>query len=206
MISTPKILRRVYKNAIWSVEQFPDQIYLSYDDGPHPETTIELLELLDEYEAKAHFFLIGKNAERYPDLFSEYQKRGHLVGNHSYSHLNGLKASKTDYLKDIEQCNSIFQSPFFRPPYGRMNPSFCQEIEQKYQIVMWDVLSMDFKLKSAKACFQNIKKRTKGGSIILMHENDKSKNIVLELTKMTLDYCAEKKWKCSLLKSNKPLL
>ena len=70
---------------------------------------------------------------------------------------------------------------------------------------MWDVLTMDFELKNAKACLQNIKKKAKDGSIIVMHENEKSKDIILELTKMTLEYCKEKNWKCSLLNSNKPL-
>jgi len=200
MISTPKIFRRIYKNAIWSIEESTDQIYLTYDDGPHPDTTLPRLNLLDEFGAKANFFLIGKNAKRYPDLIREYQSRGHLIGNHSFSHLNGLKSKKRDYLEDIERCNTVFKSSFFRPPYGRMKPNFCTEIERNYQIIMWDVLSMDFHLKSAKACFQNIRNKAKPGSLIVMHENEKSKDIVIELTKMTLDYCAEKKWKYALFK------
>ena len=199
MISAPQFFRRIYKNAIWSVEQSPDQIFLTYDDGPHPEITLPLLDLLDEYNAKATFFLIGKHAEKYPDLLKEYQVRGHTIGNHSFSHCNGLQRSKANYLEDIEACNQVFKSPYFRPPYGRMNPMLCKEIEKNYQIVMWDVLSMDYKLKTAKSCFQNIQKKAKGGSIIVMHENEKSKNIVLELTRMTLEFCAEKKWKCSVI-------
>ena len=96
------------------------EIFLTFDDGPSPEVTPFVLDALRQAQAKALFFVAGQNAERYSELFNRIKNEGHIIGNHGYAHLNGLKTNTKTYLNDIEQGHQIIQSPLFRPPYGKL--------------------------------------------------------------------------------------
>lgn len=93
-------------------------LYLTFDDGPEPNITEFILNELHEHNIKATFFCCGSNIEKYPDLFQQIQEKGHLLGNHTYSHVNGLKISYKDYVDDIAGCEKHVANNIFRPPWG----------------------------------------------------------------------------------------
>lgn len=150
-------------------------IYLTFDDGPCKKLTPFILDELKKYEAKATFFYLGSQIKKYPLLHERCVEENHKIGNHTYSHPNGWKTKNEDYFEDIEKANKLINSKLFRPPYGRIKPSQIKFLKQDYKIIMWDVLSWDFDPNiSAEECFYNIINNTKEGSIVVLHENEKS--------------------------------
>ncbi len=118
----PVWIRKLFPGLIWTIPNDNNEIYLTFDDGPDPEVTPWVLDLLAKYDAKATFFCLGRNVERYPEIFKRILCEGHAVGNHSYSHLDGWRTGKKRYVRDIERAAKLIQSFLFRPPYGRIRP------------------------------------------------------------------------------------
>lgn len=177
---------------IWNISN-SKKIHLTFDDGPTPIITEKVLEILDTYKIKATFFTIGRNVERHPDIFKEIKKRGHAVGNHTYSHLNGWKTKYKEYVDDVELANLGMQSKLFRPAYGKIKPMQLRNIYKQYKIIMWDVLSGDYSsLITKEDCFNNIKKYTKEGSIIVFHDSIKASEKLLYALPKTIEYFLNK--------------
>ncbi len=151
-------------------------VYLTFDDGPTPGITNWVLDQLQEFEAKATFFLLGKNALSFPELAEKIKSRGHSTGNHTHHHLNGWQSDKRVYLKDIERCSQVVSSRLFRPPYGRLKSSQARTIRKKgYSIVMWSILSGDFDTSvSGVHCAKNVIDRLKPGAIVVFHDSEKA--------------------------------
>lgn len=187
------ILQMLFPSLIWNLPSKEKVIYITFDDGPHPELTPFILQELDNYNAKATFFLLGKEVDSHPSIYKDILQRNHSVGNHTYSHLNGWATKNSEYFSDIEKCHSIMNSKLFRPPFGRIKPSQIRHLKKAFKIVMWDVLSWDFhKNTSAEKCFKIVKEKTKNGSIIVFHENDKAiKNVKYCLPKMLEHFSKE---------------
>ena len=183
----------LFPSLIWNLPSKEKVIYITFDDGPHPELTPFILQELDNYNAKATFFLLGKEVDSHPSIYKDILQRNHSVGNHTYSHLNGWATKNSEYFSDIEKCHSIMNSKLFRPPFGRIKPSQIRHLKKAFKIVMWDVLSWDFhKNTSAEKCFKIVKEKTKNGSIIVFHENDKAiKNVKYCLPKMLEHFSKE---------------
>jgi len=118
-------------------------MYLTFDDGPIPDVTPWVIDVLDKFDAKASFFCVGENVSKYPDIFHKLQAAGHTIGNHTYNHLSGWATDNASYLKNVRKGALITGSKLFRPPYGRIKPSQMKFIKSHYQVVMWDVLSGD---------------------------------------------------------------
>jgi peptidoglycan/xylan/chitin deacetylase (PgdA/CDA1 family) len=174
-IKTPEILKRIYPNQTWSYPTSEKKIYLTFDDGPTPNITGWVLEQLKTYRAKATFFLVGQNAERYPQIVSAIRREGHSIGNHTYRHLNGWMIATKPYMKDILKCNELLQSKLFRPPYGRIKRTQTRMMMNRYRVIMWDVLSGDFDPAiTGKKCLQNVIENTKPGSIVVFHDSMKA--------------------------------
>jgi peptidoglycan/xylan/chitin deacetylase (PgdA/CDA1 family) len=176
---TPAWLRWCYPKRIWQIETIEPVLYLTFDDGPHHTATPFVLDTLARYNAKATFFCIGKNVERYPDLYQRLREEGHQVGNHTHHHVNGWKTSVDSYLAEIEKASQYITSSLFRPPYGRITSKQAAALSQKnrgeYKIVMWDLLSGDFDTRlSGEDCLSICKKRLSPGSIIVMHDSEKA--------------------------------
>lgn len=167
----PVWIRKLFPGLIWTIPNDNNEIYLTFDDGPDPEVTPWVLDLLAKYDAKATFFCLGRNVERYPEIFKRILCEGHAVGNHSYSHLDGWRTGKKRYVRDIERAAKLIQSSLFRPPYGRIRPLQIKALKEKYQIVMWDFMSGDFVKRETKGnCLKNIEKFCRSGSIVVFHD------------------------------------
>lgn len=170
-------------------------IYLTFDDGPTPETTEWILDLLNKENIKATFFCIGNNIKKHPEIFNKVIKEGHSVGNHTFNHLKGWKTLTKKYIENVDLCNEIIQkssiinncqSSIFRPPYGKIKPIQSKLIRRKgFKIIMWDVLSKDYDSSISKeCCLQNVTKNTQSGSIIVFHDSIKaSTNLKFALPK-----------------------
>ena len=178
-IKTPFWLRLIYRSCIWRKPTEDKVLYLSFDDGPHPEATPFVLEQLAIYNAKASFFCIGKNVQLYPEIYAAIITAGHTVGNHTQNHMNGWENKTDHYIADIQKASKLIHSNLFRPPYGRI--SFAQikalrlHPSLPQQIVMWDVLSGDFdKTITGEQCAQNVIQHAGPGSIIVFHDSAKA--------------------------------
>ncbi|HXC03630.1 MAG TPA: polysaccharide deacetylase family protein [Bacteroidia bacterium] len=175
LVRPPVLLKKFYPALLWRVDTKEKNIYLTFDDGPHPEITPWVLEELKRAEAKAVFFCVGDNAERYPEICSRILSEGHLCGNHTQNHLNGWNSDSAVYLRNVASCSHTVHSPLFRPPYGRMKKTQAKRLVKHYRIVMWDVLSGDFdRNTSADKCLENTLHYSRPGSIVVFHDSLKA--------------------------------
>lgn len=194
---TPRLAKLLFSNYTWDIKTDRKELYLTFDDGPTPETTEFILDRLSIYNAKATFFCIGQNIERHPEIFQKSIEVGHTIGNHTYSHKNGWQTNLKDYLTEVEKCqktienySNIKASPYFRPPYGKITLSQSNTLRKRgYKIVMWDVISFDWqKTIEPERCFEKVKTNSEPGSIIVFHDSLKaSKNMKYALPKV-LEY------------------
>lgn len=202
-IKTPEILKRLYPRQVWSLPETRKEIFLTFDDGPTPSITDWTLKELKKFGAKATFFLVGQNAEKYPDLIEAIRKEGHSIGNHTYKHLNGWSTNTNAYIKDILRCHEIVDSKLFRPPYGRITKSQTSIMLNRYQVVMWDVLSGDFDQTITKErCLKNVLNHTQAGSIIVFHDSVKAADRMQYALPRVLEYYAKKGFAFSPLSIN----
>lgn len=172
-----KILRTLYPNWIWSIRSKEKKIYLSFDDGPHPEITPWVLDELKRYNAKASFFCIGKNVAQHPEIYQRILTEGHRTGNHTMHHLNGWKTNTAAYFNDILEAGKYIDSKLFRPPYGKLTRFQGKALrEAGYEIIMWSLLSADFDTQlSPSDCWELVRKNYQPGSIIVFHDSEKAK-------------------------------
>ncbi len=174
LIKTPWWLKMLYRRCIWQMPRGSKTIYLTFDDGPHPEVTPFVLEQLRKHGAKATFFCIGKNVEAYPDVYQRIISEGHSVGNHTQNHLNGWSNGDDVYLENIRQAATHISSSLFRPPYGRIRLSQLRKMSG-YKVIMWSVLSGDFDISIDGArCLTNVLRYTSDGSVVVFHDSEKA--------------------------------
>lgn len=175
-VKTPKFIQFFFPSIVWKKENSQKNIWLTFDDGPSPKVTCFILKILKEEQIKATFFVIGKNIKKHPKLLDDIINEGHIVANHSYSHINGWKSNNTTYYNDIEKCQKFIPSnKLFRPPYGKISPLQIRHLKKKYAIILWDVLSWDFSSKNTPEKIKDsVLKNTVEGSIIVFHNNQKS--------------------------------
>lgn len=172
----PRIYRALYPDTLWCLPDNNEKVvYLTFDDGPIPGITPWVLDLLDKYHVKATFFCVGDNVKKYPHIYNMILERGHRTGNHTFNHLQGLKTTGQSYLENVEQAARFISSELFRPPHGHLKLSQYRQLNEKYKIVMWDVVSRDYsKWQSPERVFKNVKKYTRNGSIIVFHDSLKA--------------------------------
>jgi peptidoglycan-N-acetylglucosamine deacetylase len=179
-VKTPWIVKKVFPSYIWNMPVCKKDIYLTFDDGPHPEITLFVLEELEKYNAKASFFCVGNNVELYPNIYRQIIEKGHSVGNHSYSHPNGWETPAEKYLEDVRAASGFIETNLFRPPYGRIKNKQAQGLKKamnrgSVKLIMWDVLSLDFDTSfSPTECLNNVMKNTSNGSIVVFHDSEKA--------------------------------
>lgn len=181
----PLFYRMLYPETFWRIPGKVKRVYLTFDDGPIPQVTPWVLDLLDYYQVKATFFCVGDNVARSPELYAEILHRGHHTGNHTMNHIQGIHYSPADYYDNVEQANKLISSPLFRPPHGHMKPGQVRVIKNSYRIIMWDVVTRDYSKKlSGEQVLSIVKKYTRNGSIIVFHDSIKAeKNLHYALPK-----------------------
>jgi len=174
-LSPPKFLTRFFPNLIWCIPDETEAVFLTFDDGPTKDLTPWVLDQLKKYDAKATFFCLGKNVEMNPEIFERIKAEGHVIGNHTYSHLKGWETHTAQYVQDVDFANGLLKSKLFRPPYGRIKPSQFKILKQRYKIIMWDVLSMDYsKRVSPRRVVNNVNNHLHPGAIIVFHDSKKA--------------------------------
>ncbi len=172
---TPDLLKSFYSDLVWSIPSNEKTIYLTFDDGPVPEATPFVLDVMKDFGAKATFFCIGDNVRKHPEIFERIIRDGHCVGNHSMNHLNGWNHGDFGYLKNVLEAARFIPENLFRPPYGKITRSQAVALRQRYSIIMWDVLSGDFDVRiSGEKCLENVTKNVVSGSIVVFHDSIKA--------------------------------
>ena len=178
-IKIPWIVKKFFASYIWNIPGNEKEVYLTFDDGPHPIITPWVLEELKKYNAYATFFCIGKNVEQYKETYNSILEAGHSTGNHTFNHLNGWQTEDDKYLKDILDASHLIHSNLFRPPYGKIKLRQARKIsdafDNRIKIIMWDTLSGDFDNNyTAQQCVQNVIENVREGSIIVFHDSEKA--------------------------------
>jgi polysaccharide deacetylase len=173
----PLAYRILFPEALWRIKRRGAKVvYLTFDDGPIPEVTPWVLDLLDKYGIKATFFLVGDNVRRSPELFEEIKRRGHSYGNHTMHHLQGMKVSSLRYMRDITEADSLIDSTLFRPPHGILRWAQAAAIKNHYNIVMYDLVTRDYSKKlTPERVLENVKRYVRNGSIIVFHDSLKAR-------------------------------
>lgn len=194
VVKTPWWLRKMYSSALtWKIPAEENEIFLTFDDGPHPTITPFVLDQLRKYNAKATFFCIGRNVQQYQQVFRHILDEGHTIGNHTHNHLNGRKTSDAEYFENIMLAKKHIDSHLFRPPYGRITGFQIQQLQPLFKIMMWDVLSGDFDVNlSPQKCLQNVVSHTKAGSVIVFHDSQKAFPRLEYALPKALEFFAEK--------------
>tara|TARA_B100000795_G_scaffold34831_1_gene22983 strand:+ start:27536 stop:28153 length:618 start_codon:yes stop_codon:yes gene_type:complete len=187
IVSLPDSAQKLFPGVVFSGDRTINKVYLTFDDGPIPEVTLPILDLLKKHKAVATFFEVGENVLKNPTVHQRILDEGHMVANHTYNHLSGWKTKSKEYLSNIETANGLIKSAYFRPPYGRMTPKQFKRLKVAgYKVVYWDILSKDYdKTVTPEECLDNVVNNLQKGSIILMHDSLKAeKNVLMALPKV----------------------
>ena len=176
IIEQPAIfLRWLYPRATWRMDRHEKAVYLTFDDGPIPEATPFILEVLAKYDIKATFFMVGDNVRKYPEVFRQVVEAGHRIGNHTFNHIGGFKHTISSYSDNAEKANEYLHTNLFRPPHGWMRWDQYAWLGRKYRIVMWDLVTRDYsKWMTAEGVVNNVKRYARNGSIITFHDSLRS--------------------------------
>jgi peptidoglycan-N-acetylglucosamine deacetylase len=188
---------------LWQVKTVDKAVYLTFDDGPIPELTGEILEILEKFDARATFFCVGENVKRYPDIYSLILEKGHTVGNHTHHHLKGWSTNYNEYMEDIREAGKYIESGLFRPPYGLMSYRQAKALSKEYQIVMWSVLTKDYDPEvSREECLEIALQGVRPGSIIVFHDNIKAREKVLYALPKLLEHLEKEGYRAEKMEVN----
>lgn len=193
LVRMPRLLMRRFPEITWEINTGRPALFLTFDDGPTPGITSEVLSILARFKARATFFCIGRNAERHPEIYRQLLVNGHVTGNHTYSHLKGWYTPDQEYFDDIRLAAQFVPSSLYRPAYGMITPRQLRYLKQHYRVVMWDVMSYDFaRQTSPEKCLRNVVRWSKAGSVIVFHDSMKASENLLYALPRVLEYFAEK--------------
>ena len=157
----PFFYRLLFPGAIWKKPGKKKCVYLTFDDGPIPEVTPWVLDILDKYDVKATFFMVGDNVRKHPDIFRMVVERGHSVGNHTFNHIQGLRYLTRNYLKNVEKASEL----------------------------MLDVVTRDYNsVLSPEQVLNNVKRYTRNGSIIVFHDSLKAEKNMREAMPKAIEW------------------
>lgn len=185
----PFFYRLLFPGAIWRKPEKKKCVYLTFDDGPIPEVTPWVLDILDKYNVKATFFMVGDNVRKHPDIFRMVVERGHSVGNHTFNHIQGLRYLTRNYLKNVEKASELINTSLFRPPHGHMRIPQTLFLQRKYKIIMWDVVTRDYNSAlSPEQVLNNVKRYTRNGSIIVFHDSLKAEKNMREAMPKAIEW------------------
>ena len=186
------ILSKIYPKGIFRRNPEEHSVYLTFDDGPIPEVTPWVLDILDKYGIKATFFVVGDNVRKHPDIFKMVTERGHHIGNHTFNHVRGMRMRNHDYIENVHKCDSLISTRLFRPPHGVLRRWTYRYMKNDYDIVFYDVITRDYngKLKPEKV-LDIVKKYTRNGSIIVFHDSLRSEKNLREVLPKAIEWLKE---------------
>ena len=189
MRQIPDFIKLMWRTPVWRINPSEKVIYLTFDDGPNPEVTPRVLDILDEFEAKATFFCVGENVMKYPEIFQEVKHRGHAVGNHTFNHVKGTEKTVKEYVDNVGKAHEYIHSKLFRPPHGRITLSQVNKLKADFKINMWDFITYDFDRQvTSTEILKEVKLRSRNGSVVIFHDSLKARKNVLEALPEALRY------------------
>jgi len=206
-VKTSWLIKKLFGGFIWSLPKEVLTVYLTFDDGPIPQVTPLVLDILKRYNVKATFFCIGDNIDKHPETFKQILAAGHAVGNHTYNHLDGWRVDDNIYIANTELCQKAIKkhkpegTKIFRPPYGKLSSVKARGLKQKgYTVIMWDVLSADFDRGiSPEKCLKNVVKNARNGSIIIFHDSLKAQKNMQYALPHAIEYLKRERFRFELL-------
>ena len=191
-------MQRLYPYGVFRVGT---DVYLTFDDGPIPEVTPKVLAILDKYQVKATFFMVGENIDKHPEVFEQVVRAGHSIGNHTYNHLKGWRTSHEEYMANVTKWENAFNRQsivnrqssnrqLFRPPYGKAWFGQRYALHQKgYRLIYWDILTRDYDHSvTPQEMLANIQRNTRPGSIINFHDSLKSNERMLTVLPQAIEW------------------
>lgn len=198
----PSWIQRLVHGVVWRGDKKERCVYLTFDDGPVPEVTPQVLDILDQYDVKATFFWVGENVYRYPELAKEVCQRGHTIANHTFNHLPGLRTNYKIWRMNCQLCDEVIEKTLgaqwenkhlFRPPHGRMTKREKHWIRRNgYRIVLWDVITHDYNsYYTPEDIVRIVKKFSRNGSIILFHDSVKASGNTLVALPQAIQWLQE---------------
>jgi len=191
-VRLPRYITSLFKEAVWRLDETERIVYLTFDDGPIPEITPWVLDLLQKEKIKATFFCVGENVMRNPEVYQQILKDGHSVGNHTYNHWQGIKKGNKDYFQNIEKAGEYIDSDLFRPPHGWLKPSQYHFLKKKFRIIMWDLISCDYDVRiRPERVFKNITDFVRPGSVITFHDSIKAQRNLTETLQPAIRWIKE---------------
>lgn len=199
--SVPVWFQNLFQQLTWQIPgKTGADVYLTFDDGPHPEISIWVTEELEKYKMKATFFCVGDNVRKHPETLDTLLKLGHKAGNHTMHHLKGWNTDNASYTEDVYVCGNYVKSDLFRPPYGRIKIKQIKILAEQYRIIMWSLLSCDFdqKLNPEKA-LRGLMNKTRNGSIVVFHDSEKAEKNLKYILPRYLDFLHKKGFICKTL-------
>ncbi len=175
-------------------------VYITFDDGPTPDVTEQILEVLDKYSVKASFFCCGQNADANPELLKKIADEGHTIGYHSYSHKDILKTKPSEWIADVERKSALSDVKLFRPPYGRILFRHYRSLKSRYKFVFWDVMSYDYDVtRSPESIMSLLEKSVRDGSVVVFHDKGKCKENTLAVLPQFIELMKSKGYSFGVL-------
>lgn len=175
-------------------------VYLTFDDGPIPEVTPWVLDMLDRYGIKATFFMVGDNVRKHPEVYEEVVRRGHRIGNHTMHHVSGFRLTRRSYLRDVAEARQYIDSDLFRPPHGWLRPRQTWALHEQFRVVMFDLVTRDYsKWLRPQDVVRNVKRFARDGSVIVFHDSLKSWSRLQEALPQALEWLLEQGYEFRLL-------
>lgn len=186
----PLFYRLLFPEAIWRIKRRGRKVvYLTFDDGPIPEVTPWVLDLLAAEGIKATFFLVGDNVRRNPQLLERIKAEGHSFGNHTMHHLQGRLVTTRRYLRDVSEANELIDSPLFRPPHGLLRWGQSRVIRRHFNLVMYDLVTRDYSRHlNPEDVLANVRYYVRNGSIIVFHDSLKAERNLREVLPEAIRY------------------
>jgi len=196
----PDFIRPFFGKLVWRKDASSKVIYLTFDDGPVPEVTPQVLDILDQFNIKGTFFCVGDNVRKYPEVYAQVVERGHRTGNHSFNHLKGFSTKTDEYVDNALKALAYINSSLFRPPYGRITSNQKLKLEPRFEIIMWDLLTHDYNRKlSPEKILKNIKRYSRNGSIVVFHDSIKAATNVLSVLPLAIEFWKNEGYSFGLL-------
>lgn len=189
-LQVPRWLRSIIgRDLLWKVESSSKVIYLTFDDGPIPEVTPLVVEILKSYNWKATFFCVGENVSRYPEVFTLLLEEGHRVGNHTFNHMQAFRNPADVYLRNVYKAREWIDSRLFRPPHGQLTGGLKRALMKDFTVVMWDVLTYDYDAgMKEEEMLKILKRELRPGSIVVFHDSLKARDRMLKVLPKALEY------------------